>query len=177
MAQTEPLGWDKVGRTNSEPQQKSYLRRDDIEVGSLGVCSTPEFLHLYRRTRSQWLKLRSLRVTIRAVSHELGTGLTGRLLELAQSDEPLDRQSDYKVDERLVTTWTEAVQALRADADAPLPSTRGAERDWEEDHGHRFNCVLNHSIQNTDAAERCNNAIGRGKRSEAKEDASRCSFP
>jgi len=101
-----------------------HVTRETKRTLAALICSTPEFLHLFRRMRAQWRKLRSLSLAIRAVARETGTPLTGRLLKDAQVSEPLDRESGCPVEEKLIATWTDAVQALRADADAKLPSTR-----------------------------------------------------
>jgi len=97
------------------------LVADCLQHAAFGRVPRGNFLHVFRRQCVEWAKLRSVRVAILAVTRELGTGLTGRLLDIAQADEPLGRGSGYKVDEKLVDTWLAAVKQLRVDCDTPLP--------------------------------------------------------
>jgi len=97
---------------NSERQLDDLRRKRDAALGRL-VSASPEFLHIYRRMRAQWTKLRTLRATVLAVSSAANHPLGGRLLDLAQVEEPLWRAAGYKVDDKFVNSWVEAVSALR----------------------------------------------------------------
>jgi hypothetical protein len=98
-------------------------RARDIALSAL-VCQSPEFLHLYRRMQAQWSKLRSLKLAILAVAGLLDGKIDNRLLNLAYNEEPTERRTGFRVDERLIEQWTSAVTALRDDADGKLPNGR-----------------------------------------------------
>lgn len=105
----------------TEREVSKYRQRRD-EALSAVVCTSPEFLHLYKRQAELWIELRSVRLCMLAVNNTVGSGLSHELLSLAQVSENVsDRRTGYAVDEALIDTWVTAVQHLGQNADAPLP--------------------------------------------------------
>ena len=103
-----------------------HRRRRDEAAGAV-VSRSGEFLRLLHDIQAAFATLRSARLAIREVSKLVS--LESRLRDLALVDQPSDgnaRYPGYRVNEGLVTIWTQAVAALLADADAPLPKTAGS---------------------------------------------------
>jgi len=80
--------------------------------------------------RAQFAKLHKLRVTLPAVARELHGQLGGRLLDPAQTDEPLTDAGGFKLDDKFVARWIcRRRGAARAGPDTvQLPNANGSGR-------------------------------------------------
>jgi hypothetical protein len=86
------------------------------------VCSSDEFEILKTQHKEAWMRLRSVKAALVAVTHGLHAYQPQNLADEAYRSEPLEADRiGFPVDQNLVGAWIAAMAELENDADTDLP--------------------------------------------------------
>jgi hypothetical protein len=85
------------------------------------IVASDEYAMLRQQHADAWLRLRSVKTALRAVSSGLHGYMPQNLADIAYLSEPMEERVGYPVERDLVNGWAAALAQLADDADQELP--------------------------------------------------------